>query len=461
MTAADDIRSHARVLNLRLRLGLVELSAIERWADQAILTDKGVHTELVDLCLAGRKGVKTTQALLSLLGGPATSTDLMSALYALRVDAQTGDELRRLADNMDPVLKELQAAGDLPDMLKPALTFATDFWHARMQSDGSSDRVEQEMRDVLHAIKEHAAELPDQPTPEEKAAVELKGVSAIVVSYRTGDVLFDCLRALEADPQIDEIVLVDNGNPEEMKWKIDELAGNSKKLKVTGGGQNRGFAAGVNLGVKASKGVRVLIINPDAVLQPGSVAAMEAARGGFAEPVIVGGRIYGEDGREQRGGRRRRLTIASAAATFLGMTWLKSVNPAFVNFNRNTEPSPSGPTPMDAVSGALMFMSRQGFDRLGGFDEGYFLHVEDVDLCRRAEADGGTVIYTPLASALHHGASSDAPAIAVERYKAHGLSRYFNKFAETPGERLAARILAPAITWALMARALIRRRGKA
>src|SRR6185503_20625861 len=104
MTAADDIRSHARVLNLRLRLGLVELAVIERWADQAILTDNGVHTELVDLCLAGKKGVKVTQALLSLLGGPAKSDDLMSALWAAKVDGLSGDELRHLADNLDPVL---------------------------------------------------------------------------------------------------------------------------------------------------------------------------------------------------------------------------------------------------------------------------------------------------------------------------------------------------------------------
>ena len=73
MTAADDIRSHARVLNLRLRLGLVDLPVIERWADQAILTDKGVHTELADLCLAGKKGIKHTQALLALLGGAPSS----------------------------------------------------------------------------------------------------------------------------------------------------------------------------------------------------------------------------------------------------------------------------------------------------------------------------------------------------------------------------------------------------
>jgi GT2 family glycosyltransferase len=105
-----------------------------------------------------------------------------------------------------------------------------------------------------------------------------------------------------------------------------------------------------------------------------------------------------------------------------------------------------------------MYVSRAGFDRLGGFDEGYFLHVEDLDLCRRAEAEGGSVIYTPLASALHHGASSDAPALAVERHKAAGLGRYFRKFAETPGERAAAALLAPAISMALIARSWFRRR---
>jgi GT2 family glycosyltransferase len=113
---------------------------------------------------------------------------------------------------------------------------------------------------------------------------------------------------------------------------------------------------------------------------------------------------------------------------------------------------------MDAVSGALMYMSRAGFERLGGFDEGYFLHVEDLDLCRRAEADGGSVIYTPHARAMHHGATSDAPAIAVEQHKAAGLRRYFSKFAETQGEQTAAMIVAPLISLALVLRARLRKR---
>ena len=150
--------------------------------------------------------------------------------------------------------------------------------------------------------------------------------------------------------------------------------------------------------------------------------------------------------------------MRSAAATFLGLGWLKAVNPGFVNINRNDEMEPTGPVPMDAVSGALMLISRDSFERLGGFDEGYFLHVEDLDICRRAEAEGGTVIYTPLASALHHGATSDAPALAVERHKGAGLNRYFRKFAETPVEKLAARVLGPLIGVLLSLRARIVKR---
>jgi GT2 family glycosyltransferase len=237
--------------------------------------------------------------------------------------------------------------------------------------------------------------------------------------------------------------------------RLERLAG---KLKTLGEGVNRGFAAGVNLGVAATSADRFLIINPDAILQPGSVVALESAITHAAEPAIVGGRIYGADGREQRGARRRKLTMRSAAATFLGVGWLRTTNPAFVNINRHREPQPAGPVPMDAVSGALMYMTRHGFERLGGFDEGYFMHVEDLDICRRAEADGGAVIYTPFASALHHGATSDAPSLVVERHKAAGLNRYFRKFAGTRGEQAAARVLGPVIGFLLVTRARLKRR---
>jgi GT2 family glycosyltransferase len=379
----------------------------------------GWEAELIELRGAQTAGETRTLARLMAIGDEPTGLDVMRSLGAVKIEAQTQEQLRRLADSLDPVLQEMDKRQGLPDLLRPALGFAGAFWRARSQSKGTGKDVEAEMRDLLHAVKEQTADLPgDSDT--KSAVAERAGVSAIVVSYRTGEVLFDCLRALETDPDVEEIVLVDNGNPQEVLWRIDELAASSSKLKVTGGGENRGFAAGVNLGAAQAKGGRLLIINPDAILQPGSIAAMEGARANFAEPIVTGGKIYGEDGKEQRGARRRQLTLSSAAVTFLGMGWLKAFSPGFVSVNLNDEPPPAGPVPVGAVSGALMYLSRAGFDRLGGFDEGYFLHVEDLDLCRRAEADGGSVIYTPLASALHHGASSDVPAFTVERYKAAG-----------------------------------------
>lgn len=447
------IIAHARVLGLRLRLGLVDLKVIESWADEAILTP-GAPAEMADLCLATRAGERITARILSDLGGSPSALDVMRAIAVVRVDDASQDEMRRLADNLDPIVREIEAREALPVLMKPLLLLARDFWQARMISSQAMDEVQERMCDVLHAMKEHAAELPDaRPAPPEPV---VHRVSAIVVSYHTGEALLTCLAALENDPAVDEIILVNNGNPVEMLERVEDAHDTSRKRKIIGGGVNRGFAAGVNFGGAAASGDRLLIINPDAVLQPGAIAALEIALGGAAEPAIVGGKIYGTDGKEQRGGRRRRLTIRSAAATFLGLSWLRAVNPAFVNINRNREPEPEGPVPMDAVSGALMYMSASSFRRLGGFDEGYFMHVEDLDMCRRAEADGGSVIYTPHASALHFGATSNAPSLVVEKYKGAGFNRYFLKFAETPGEKAAARMLGPLIAFMLAMRARLR-----
>ncbi|MEL6416797.1 MAG: glycosyltransferase family 2 protein, partial [Pseudomonadota bacterium] len=78
--------------------------------------------------------------------------------------------------------------------------------------------------------------------------------------------------------------------------------------------------------------------------------------------------------------------------------------------------------------------------RLNGFDEGYFLHVEDVDLCRRCREAGGTVKYDPHAGALHYGSTSDAPSGEVASHKADSLARYFHKFAAGPLEKLVVAI---------------------
>jgi GT2 family glycosyltransferase len=452
MDTSHDIRDQAQVLGLRLRLGLVDLARIEVWADETIVADETSPSDIVDLCLAGAAGREATLARLeAVAGGAPTPAQIVDALHIVDVDALSGGDAEKLAGALQVVLAGVDAANRLPDRFAPGLGFPDRFWQAQVHRQIPFEQVAVEFRAFLKTL---------QRRPAIAAIVrpaDGRTVSAIVVSYHTGPVLLDCLAALEADPEINEIVLVDNGNPPEMLAEIAALKAASRKLQVTGSGENRGFAAGVNLGARLAVGDRLLVLNPDAILQPGSVASLEAARAIGAEPMVVGGRIYGPDGIEQRGGRRRRLTLGTAAGTFLGLSRLARLHASIKSINRHKEPPPSGPVSMGAVSGALMYMSRAGFDRLGGFDDGYFLHVEDLDLCRRAEAEGGSVIYTPLASALHHGATSDAPSLVIERHKAAGLARYFGKFARTPAERTLAALLGPAITVVLVVRARLRR----
>ncbi len=267
--------------------------------------------------------------------------------------------------------------------------------------------------------------------------------TAIVVTYRTGPRLKDCLHVMAGDPDIDAVRVVNNGNPPDMLAWLRAFAVRHPHVDLIEAGGNIGFGAGNNLGVAGARDGYLLLINPDAVLKRGSVRAMIEAARNCASPWIVGGRIFDEYGREGRGPRRRELTLFRALTTFAGWnTWTLENTPA-----------PDHPVPMEVVSGALMLMDTAGYRALGGFDERYFLHVEDVDLCRRARLAGGDVFYVPAAGVLHYGATSEAPSRIVAAHKADSLSLYFQKFASGPLDRLLAKLVSPLIRLAIMAKA--------
>jgi N-acetylglucosaminyl-diphospho-decaprenol L-rhamnosyltransferase len=267
----------------------------------------------------------------------------------------------------------------------------------------------------------------------------LPTTSAIVVSYHTGPRLQECLYALKSDPDISEIILVDNGNTPEAEVWIDSFIARADKARLIRGGDNPGFGTAVNRGAASALGDLVLVINPDAIIRRGSVGPLVAAMDGRHEPVLVGGKIFDLHGHEERGCRRNTLTLARA----LGLG----------KWTLDREQAPKGPIEVGAVSGAFFLMRRKAFRAIGGFDEGYFLHVEDVDLCRRVIEAGGAVIYQPLAGALHYGATSDAPSGVVQSHKAQSLTRYFRKFAKGPLERALVMAVSPFFAIALKLRA--------
>jgi len=272
-------------------------------------------------------------------------------------------------------------------------------------------------------------------------------VSAIIVSYRTGDVLFECVDAVLSVPDVAELILVNHDNPAATVERLDELATRQAKLRLIHTGDNLGFSKGCNIGAAAATTDRFFFLNPDAVIQPGDAAQMARTLQGLAEPAIVGARLLDTTGQEQRGGRRDALTLPTALCAFLGMR---------DRFHRETEPLPDTAVPMPTVSGAAMIMSRAGFEALGGFDEGYFLHVEDIDICKRARDAGGEVMFEPRVAIRHVGSTSDVSKLQVELFKAMGLTRYFRKHGGVAAPVKAA-LLGPFFLLGAVARNLILR----
>jgi N-acetylglucosaminyl-diphospho-decaprenol L-rhamnosyltransferase len=276
--------------------------------------------------------------------------------------------------------------------------------------------------------------------------------SVIVVSYHTGPILWDCLEAALAAPETAELILVDNGNPPEVQARLAGLAAREARLTYAPQAENLGFAAGANRGAALSTGAALCFLNPDAVMAPGALRQLVATLGGPEKHRLVGGLIRGVDGQEQRGCRREEVTLWSAFVSASGLSRLEQAVPAFRELHRNKDPMPAEAQPMPVVSGAFVCVGRALFDALGGFDEGYFLHVEDVDFCRRARAIGAEVLFEPRAAATHAGATSAVSSSFVRRAKAAGFRRYFLKFASGPVDRTLVRVAGVGVEAALALR---------
>jgi len=269
-------------------------------------------------------------------------------------------------------------------------------------------------------------------------------VTAVVVTYHTGARLRECLYALIGCPEVSGIRIVNNGNPPGMTQWLHDFCARQDRVTLIEPGANLGFGKGINLACKNVPDGFLLLVNPDAVIKRDAVAALMAAARSLQGPWIAGGRIFGLDGKEGRGARRRKLTLWRALTSLAG----------FDTWNLNRAPRPDGPVPVGAVSGAFMLTDTESFGQLGGFDEAYFLHVEDVDLCRRAKEAGGDVVYCPDAGALHYGSTSGVSSKLVARHKAESLGYYFRKFSGGPLSRWTARLaVTPLLKWLLPAMA--------
>ena len=266
-------------------------------------------------------------------------------------------------------------------------------------------------------------------------------VSAVVVSFNTRDEVLRCLAALQGGGgPILETILVDNasgdGTPDAVRSAFPHVRLQANDLNV-------GFARAMNQGLRAAAGAYVLVLNSDAEVKKGAVAALANVLDARQDVAIVGPRTVGSDGGPQLSFGPA-LTLRAEIAQRRLVRGLVEGRPGAREevaalAAREHEP--------DWVSGSCFLARRERLAEVGFFDEGFFLYEEDVDLCLRVRQRGGRVLFTPEAEVVHHLGRSMARAperARLEYHRSHLL--YYRKHHGAPARAALRAWMAAAAT---------------
>jgi GT2 family glycosyltransferase len=258
--------------------------------------------------------------------------------------------------------------------------------------------------------------------------------AVLIVNYRTYDALNRCLTSLA--PHLaagDEVIVVDyESDPRRLARAVE----GSVSVVTLPRADNRGFAAGVNLAVAQSRAPFLLLLNPDTIVEGPVIRMLESWLTSHPDAGVAGPRVLNADGTVQPTARR-----FPGVTTLLGgrTTWLTRRFPKNWLSKRNLlGQDANAPVEVDWLSGACLMTRRDVFDKVGGFDESFFLYWEDADYCRRVAEAGLRSVYVPTAPVRHVGGASGQhdPANAIRAFHASAFRLYW-KHASIAG-RLAA-----------------------
>ena len=227
-------------------------------------------------------------------------------------------------------------------------------------------------------------------------------VAVVIVNYNAGDDLRLALKSVATEcAGLDwQGVVVDNASSD---GSASSVAAFSPRVSLLRNDVNAGFSRAVNQASAASSAPLLLLLNPDCQLRPGALSALRAVLDAEPACAVAGPRILDPDG-EVQGSARGDPDMLTGMFGRTGE--LRRLLPFLPAARRNVvvdEAIASGETSrvVDWVSGACMLIRRAALERVGGFDERYFLYWEDADVCRRLRQRGYQIRYVPGAVATH------------------------------------------------------------
>jgi GT2 family glycosyltransferase len=236
-----------------------------------------------------------------------------------------------------------------------------------------------------------------------------KKISLIFVNYRSIFYLPSALRSFGEDEffRREAEVIVVNHDAEE-RHAIEALSEQINFRYIHR--ENTGFAAGANAGAAMATGEVLAFLNPDIQYQAGSFEEVGRFFQEHAEVGVVGAVLVGRDGVEEAWSKGEELTLARLMR--------RNILPK-VFFRRQEE--------IHWVSGGALFIRKETFLSIGGFDEGFFLYFEDMDLCLRVQQRGLSIQSLPTLRFFHHGGRSFVSGADQKRQYFHSQLRYVRK----------------------------------
>jgi GT2 family glycosyltransferase len=274
-------------------------------------------------------------------------------------------------------------------------------------------------------------------------------LSIIILCWNDLKVIADCLRSIFAGTHATsfEVIVCDNGSTDE---SVEFIRKNFPQVLLIENGANLRFAKGNNVGIRASRGEYVLILNPDTIIHDGALDKIVAYADQHPEAGGFGCRVLNIDGTFQACIRPLH-TVRSEWCAALGLGWLAHFSDWFhpgeyVGWKGETERTIGWP------AGCFLLVRGDLLKRLGGFDEQFFYYYEDTDLCRRIWEAGYPILYTPDVSITHLGGQSTNKRFPPLGFAIDGqVTRYlyFYKYDGVLGVRSCRRAI---LVWLLIRR---------
>ena len=256
-----------------------------------------------------------------------------------------------------------------------------------------------------------------------------KTTCVVIINYNAGDALLRSVASVLADNEPLRLVVADNASQDGSCEQLRSLYRDNQRLEVLENGQNLGFGRAVNACAMGASEPFLLILNPDCELCPGALARLRLALEQDAEAALAAPKVVDRRQNVLRGTLRSFPEPVKALMTATGLWRLGRWLPMFRGVEFNRKELPGKTCRAEAVSGACMLLRTPIFRQLGGFDEGYALHFEDLDLMHRLRGQHRYCLYVPGATAIHQpGTSSRSRPWWVHRQKHLGWQRFFHKY---------------------------------